>query len=88
MRHLISYVFLLTLLAVGMAFAFAFNGALQVIAAFAIFLVGYLALMISLMICLIVANGVYEGAKWVGTYAMSSVSTNSSISSDIRTPAR
>jgi hypothetical protein len=31
---------------------------------------------------------VYEGAKWVRTYAMSSVSTNSSISSDIRTPAR
>jgi len=55
-----------------------FNIALQVIAAFAIFTFGYLALFVSLMICffvcLLIAKGVYEGAKKVRTYAMKSSS--------------
>jgi hypothetical protein len=87
MRHLISYASLLALLAVGMAFIFTFNLALQMIAAFVIFLVGYLALMICIMICLVIANGVYEGAKWVGAYGVRSASADSPISSDVETPA-
>jgi hypothetical protein len=55
-----------------------FNIALQVIAAFAIFIFGYVALFVSLMIwfflCLVIAKGVYEGAKKVRTYAMKSAS--------------
>ena len=55
-----------------------FNIALQVIAAFAIFIFGYVALFVSLMIwfflCLVIAKGVYEGAKKVRTYAMKTTS--------------
>jgi hypothetical protein len=59
-----------------MAFILAFNLALQVIAAFMIFLVGYLAFFISFMICLVIANGMYEGAKVVQAYAARSASKN------------
>jgi hypothetical protein len=55
-----------------------FNVALQVIAAFTIFILGYVSLFVSLMICLFiclaVAKGIYEGAKKVRTYAMKSAS--------------
>jgi hypothetical protein len=64
-----------------------FNIALQVIAAFVIFLFGYVALFVSLVICLVIAKGIYEGAKGVRAYAVRSASAKSSISSDIDTPA-
>ena len=51
-----------------------FNFALQVIAAFTIFIVGYVALFLSSMICfsvcLVIARGIYEGAKKVRSYTM------------------
>jgi hypothetical protein len=59
-----------------MAFILAFNLALQVIAAFMVFLIGYLALFISFMLCLVIAKGVYEGAKAVQVYAARSASKN------------
>jgi hypothetical protein len=59
-----------------MALIVMFNFALQVTAAFIIFLVGYLALFISFMICLLIAKGVYEGAKLVQAYAARSASKN------------
>jgi len=75
------------LLAVGMTFIGTFDDALQMLAAFVIFLVGYLALMICIMICLVIAKGVYEGAKWVGAYGTRSASENGCISSDAETRA-
>ena len=62
-----------------MAFIVMFNFALQLIAAFAIFLFGYLALFVSLILCLVAAKGIYEGAKGVRAYAVRSASANSSI---------
>jgi hypothetical protein len=53
-----------------MAYILTFNLALQVIAAFMIFLIGYLALFISFMISLAIAKGIYEGTKGVWTYAV------------------
>jgi|ERR1022692_2556280 hypothetical protein len=88
MRRLTSCAFLLVLPAVGIAFIFTLNFALQqMIAAFVTFLVGYVALMICLMICLVIAKGVYEGAKWVGAYGVRSASANRPISSDAETRA-
>ena len=53
-----------------------FNVALQVIAAFAIFVFGYVALFVSSMICfsvcLVIARGIYESAKKVRSYMMRS----------------
>jgi hypothetical protein len=64
-----------------------FNIALQVIAAFAIFVFGYVALSVSLIICLAVCfaigEGVYEGAKKVRTYAMKSAPAKTFISADV-----
>jgi hypothetical protein len=69
-----------------MAFA-PFNAVLPVIAALAVFIFGYVALFVSLMICfflcLVIAKGIYEGAKKVRTYAMRSALAKTFISSDV-----
>jgi hypothetical protein len=70
-----------------MAFVLAFNFALQVFAAFVIFLFGYLAFMALLMTSLLIATGLYEGMKRVRAYAVRSASAPTSISSDLETPA-
>jgi hypothetical protein len=66
-----------------MAFA-PFNIALQVIAAFVIFIFGYVALFVSLIICLAVCfaigKGIYEGARRVRAYAVRSAPAKASIS--------
>jgi hypothetical protein len=71
-----------------MAFA-PFNAALPVIAALVFFIFGYVALFVSLMICffvcLVIAKGIYEGAKKVRSYAMRSAPANTFISSDVDT---
>jgi hypothetical protein len=68
-----------------MAFA-PFNVALQVIAAFAIFVFGYIALFVSLIICLAVSlaigKGIYEGARRLRAYAARSA-PKTFISSDV-----
>jgi hypothetical protein len=69
-----------------MAFA-PFNVALQVIAAFAIFVFGYVALFVSSMICfsvcLVIAKGIYEGAKKVRSYTMRSAPAKTFISAEV-----
>jgi hypothetical protein len=64
-----------------------FNAVLPVIAAFVIFIFGYVALFVSLMICffvcLLIAKGIYEGAKKVRTYAVRSAQAKTFISSDL-----
>jgi hypothetical protein len=68
-----------------MAFA-PFNTVVPVIAAFVVFIFGYVALFVSLMICffvcLVIAKGVYEGAKKVRTYAMKSAPAKTFLSSN------
>jgi hypothetical protein len=69
-----------------MAFA-PLNAVLPVIAAFVVFIFGYVALFVSLMICffvcLVIARGVYVGAKKVRTYAMKSAPAKTFISADV-----
>ena len=64
-----------------------FNFALQVIAAFTIFIFGYVALFVSSMICfsvcLLIARGIYEGAKKVRSYTMRSAPANPFISAEV-----
>jgi hypothetical protein len=64
-----------------------FNVPLQAVAAFVIFILGYLALFVSLLTFLALARGLYEGAKRVRAYALRSASENDSISSDVKMPA-
>jgi hypothetical protein len=49
-----------------------FNVAVQVVAAYVIFLGGYFALLVSLTICFVMAKGLYEGMRWVWAYALKS----------------
>jgi hypothetical protein len=69
-----------------MAFA-PLNAVLPVIAAFVVFILGYVALFVSLMICffvcLVIAKGIYEGAKKVRTYAMKSAPAKTFVSADV-----
>jgi hypothetical protein len=46
-----------------MNFLTTYNSAFQVIAAFMIFIVGYVALFLSIMICLVLAHFILEGAQ-------------------------
>jgi len=64
-----------------------FNVALQVIAAFVIFLFAYVGLFVSLIICLVIAKAMYEGAKGVRAFAVRSATAKRSISSDADTAA-
>jgi hypothetical protein len=65
-----------------------FNVPLLMIAAFVIFVLGYLALFVSLLTFLAIATGLYRGAKRVQAYALRSALENDPISSDaeIATP--
>jgi hypothetical protein len=67
--------------------ALAPNIALQVIAAFVIFIFGYVALFVSLIICLAVClaigSGIYEGARRVRAYAVRSAPSKTFVSSDV-----
>jgi hypothetical protein len=69
-----------------MALVLTFNIALQVLAAFVIFVIGYLAFLALLLISLFIATGIYECAKWIRAYAERSASANSSIPADVETP--
>jgi hypothetical protein len=53
-----------------MAFVLYYNAALQVLAAFMIFLIGYVAFFAFLIICLLLATGLYEGTKRIRAYAL------------------
>ncbi len=51
-----------------MNFLTAYNSAFQVIAASVIFVVGYFALFLSIMICLLLAHFILEGARLARTH--------------------
>lgn len=70
-----------------MALLLRFNVPLLMIAAFVIFVLGYLALFVSLLTFLAIAKGLYEGAKRVQAYALRSALENDPISSDAEIPA-
>jgi hypothetical protein len=69
-----------------MAFA-PFNAVLPVIAAFVVFIFAYVALFVSSMICfsvcLVIARGIYEGAKKVRSYTMRSAPAKTFISAEV-----
>jgi len=48
-----------------MALILRFSFAAQVIAAFVIFVVGYIGLFVTLMLGLVIATCLYEGVKWL-----------------------
>jgi hypothetical protein len=64
-----------------MALVLRFSFAAQIITAFVIFVLGYIALFVSLLIALLAVRGLYEGAKWlrasVATRAMENRSAHS-----------
>jgi hypothetical protein len=70
----------------SMVFISTFNVALRVLAAFVIFLFGYLALFLSLVTCLVAVKVLYEGVKWVWVYAERSGSASPTISSGVGIP--
>ncbi|MGA8224277.1 MAG: hypothetical protein WB780_21710 [Candidatus Acidiferrales bacterium] len=55
-----------------MAFVLSYNAALQVFAAFVIFLLGYVAFFAFFTICMVIATAIYEGAKIVRFHALAS----------------
>jgi hypothetical protein len=56
-----------------------------VIAAFLIFSVGYLALFLCIMICLVIARFILEGPKVAGARLVRPASANSCVSSEVET---
>jgi hypothetical protein len=52
-----------------MAFLLTFNSILQVLAAFVIFLFGYLVLMALLLFSFFIVAGLYKGARMIQVYA-------------------
>jgi len=55
-----------------MSLASGFNTEFQVIAAFLIFVIGYLALLLAAIACIAVAIPTYRGARWLYNYALNS----------------
>jgi hypothetical protein len=62
-----------------MAFLLTFNSALQVLAAFVIFIFGYLAFLTLLLVSLFIATGLYEGARMIRGYAARFSSPSSAV---------
>jgi hypothetical protein len=71
-----------------MGFFLSFNAVLQVIAAFVIFLLGYVGLFVFLILCLLIATGVYEGVMAIRARTVTSASTNNSVPLDGNAPVR
>jgi len=70
-----------------MAFILAFNVALQTLAAFVIFIFGYVALFVFLIICLVIAKAMYEAVRRARAYLLRCVSANTFVPADVDTPA-
>jgi hypothetical protein len=66
-----------------MALILAFNVALQIVAAFVIFVFGYVALLISIIAFLLTAKVIYDGAEWIRAHARKAIPLSTSISSDV-----
>jgi hypothetical protein len=61
-----------------MAVMLRFGFAAQIIAAFVIFVLGYVALFAALMLVMLVARGLYESVRWVSTSASARALANRS----------
>ena len=59
-----------------MALVLRFGFAAQVIAAFVIFVLGYLGLFAALMLLMLAVRGLYESAKWIHASAARRANTN------------
>ena len=62
-----------------MAFVHSYNAALQVLAAFVIFVFGYIAFFALLAVCLLITAGLYKSAQRIRAWAARSVSATGSI---------
>jgi hypothetical protein len=71
-----------------MGFVLSFNAVLQVIAAFVIFVLGYVGLFVFLILCLLIATGVYEGVMAIRARRVAFASANNSVSLDGKAPVR
>jgi len=69
-----------------MALVLRFGFAAQVIAAFVIFVLGYLGLFAALMLLMLAVRGLYESAKWIHASAARRANTNAA-AFDRRIPA-
>jgi hypothetical protein len=69
-----------------MALVLRFGFAAQVIAAFVIFVLGYVGLFVALMLLMLVVRGLYESAKWIHASAARRANTNAA-AFDRRVPA-
>jgi hypothetical protein len=68
-----------------MAFVLTYNSILQVVAAFVIFVLGYLLSFVFLIVSLLIATSLYQGAIWIRAHMVKSA-INSSVSSDFALP--
>jgi hypothetical protein len=68
-----------------MALMLRFGFAAQVIAAFVIFVLGYVGLFVTLMLLMLVVRGLYESAKWIHASSARRANTNSSTSTSTTT---
>jgi hypothetical protein len=63
-----------------MAVLLRFGFAAQIIAAFVIFVLGYVGLFVTLMLLMLVVRGLYESAKWIHASAARRANANHSMS--------
>jgi hypothetical protein len=63
-----------------MALVLRFGFVAQVVAAFVIFVLGYVGLFVTLMLLMLVIRGLYESAKWIHASAARRASSNPSTS--------
>jgi len=64
-----------------MAFVLRFGFVVQIIAAFVIFVLGYISLFVSLMLVMLLLRGLYESVKWVRTSTLARAAANRSTQS-------
>jgi hypothetical protein len=66
-----------------MAFMLRFGFAAQVVAAFVIFVLGYVGLFVTLMLLMLVVRGLYESVKWLHGSALRRANANLSASAAV-----
>jgi hypothetical protein len=64
-----------------MAFVLRFGFVVQIVAAFVIFVLGYISLFVSLMLVMLLVRGLYESVKWVRTSTLARAAANRSMPS-------
>jgi hypothetical protein len=62
-----------------MALLLRFGFAAEVVAAFVIFVLGYVGLFVALMLLMLVVRGLYESAKWIHASALRRANPNSGV---------